>query len=274
MLFDPKILVEEPLKVLLVTLVIMFGKSIAAFLIVLMFGYPLRTGLLVSTGLAQIGEFSFILVGLGIVTGILPEEGRDLILAGAIISISLNPAMFRASKYVYKFVEKRPRLKDKFNMKKDRLAHMHEREIQRLNDVVILVGHGRIGKYIRKHLQQSPFDLVIIDDNRERVIDLRRRGFYAIAADAGETEVMENAAAAKACAIIIALPDFFETQRVIRAVRQINPSIQIVARAHSDEEVEYLENDNVDLAVSSAQEVASKIAIYIESICARKILKD
>ena len=274
MLFDPRIILDEPFKVLLVTLVIMFGKSIAAFLIVLMFGYPLRTGLLVSTGLAQIGEFSFILIGIGIATNILPEEGRDLILAGAIISISLNPAMFRASRHIYKFVERRPRLKDKFNMKKDRLGHMLDREINKLNDVIILVGHGRVGKYIRKYLQQSNFDIVIIDDNRERVIDLRRRGFYAIAADAGEPEVLENAALKKACAIIVAVPDFFETQRIITAVRQIRPDIKILVRAHTDEEIEYLEENKVDLAVSGAQEIASKIAIYIESICARKIKRD
>lgn len=266
MLFNPAILIGKPFEVLIVTFIIMFGKSVAAFLIVIMFGYPLRTGLLVSSGLAQIGEFSFILVSLGIAMNALPDDGKDLILAGAIFSISLNPAMFKASRALYKYIDRHPKLRARFNMKPDRLAHMLSKEMDSLNDVVILVGHGRVGKYIRRHLQESSLDLVIIDDNRERVKDLRRRGFHAIAADAGEPEVLENAAALKACAIVIAVPDFFETQRIIAAVRQVNKQVKILARAHNDEEMEYFEENDVDLSVSGAQEIATKIALVVETI--------
>lgn len=265
MLFNPGILLEKPLKVFLVAFVIMFGKSIAAFFIVILSGYPLRTGLLVSAGLAQIGEFSFILVALGLALEILPQDGRDFILAGALISIAFNPLMFKGSKFLYRFVQHHAKLRHRFNMKQDRLAHLLGREKSNLNNVVIVVGHGRVGKYIRRYLQESNFDLVIIDDNRERVKDLRRRGFHALAADAGEEEVLKSAAINKAIAIVIAVPDSFEAGRIISAARNVRPDIQIVARAHNDEEIETLE-DSVDLVVSGAQEIGRRMAKYVSEL--------
>ena len=95
MLFDPQVLIREPLHVLMVLAIIIFGKSLAAFALVLLFRYPLNTALTVSASLAQIGEFSFILADL-VSLGLMPEEGQSLILAGAIISIALNPLLFQA----------------------------------------------------------------------------------------------------------------------------------------------------------------------------------
>ncbi|PZP56179.1 MAG: Kef family K(+) transporter [Micavibrio aeruginosavorus] len=263
MLFDPGIIIDEPLTVLLVAFVIMFGKSIVAFIIVMMFGYPLRTGLLVSAGLAQIGEFSFILVALGMTLDILPKDGRDLILAGAIISISFNPLMFIAAKKLYTFVDRRPVLRNKFNMKRDRLAHLLEKEKAELNNVVIMIGHGRVGKYIRRYLQEYDFDLVVIDGNRERVKDLRRRGFHALSADAGDEAVLEEAQIKRAMALIIAVPDVFEARRIVLAARALNPDIKILARAHNEEEMGYFQENEVDLAVSGPHEIGRRMARYV-----------
>ncbi len=263
MLFDPEIIVEEPMMVLLVTFIIMFGKSIVAFFIVMLFGYPLRTGLLVSAGLAQIGEFSFILVALGMTLDILPKDGRDLILAGAIISISFNPLMFITAKKLYTFVERHPVLRNRFNMKRDRLAHMLEKEKEGLNNIVIMIGHGRVGKYIRRYLQEYDFDLIIIDSNRERVKDLRRRGFHALAADAGDENVLEEAQVKRAMALIIAVPDVFEARRIVLTARTLNPDIKILARAHNEEEIGYFQENEVDLAVSGAHEIGRRMAKYV-----------
>ena len=266
MLFDPNILVEQPLMVLLVAFVIMFGKSIVAFSIVMLFGYPLRTGLLVSAGLAQIGEFSFILVALGLTLDILPKDGRDFILAGALISIAFNPVMFIAARYIYKFVDARPGIRRKFNMKQDRLAVMRIKERAALKNVVIVVGHGRVGKYIRRYLQEYDFDLVIIDGNRERVKDLRRRGFHAIAADAGDIDVLKEAMVEESVALIIAVPDVFEARRIVLAARQLSPDIKILARAHNEDEIEYFQGNDVDLAVSGAHEIGRRMAKYVAEL--------
>ena len=266
MLFDPNIILDEPLMVLLVAFVIIFGKSIVAFIIVMLFGYPLRTGLLVSAGLAQIGEFSFILITLGMTLDILPQDGRDLILAGALVSISFNPVMFVASKKLFKFVDNRPGLRQKFNMKQDKLARLRQKERENLKNIVIVVGHGRVGKYIRRYLQEYDFDLVIIDGNRERVRDLRRRGFHALSADAGDREVLMEAQVNKAIAVIVAVPDVFEARRIVLAAKEINPDVKVLARAHNEEEIAYFQGNQVDLAVSGAHEIGRRMAKYVAEL--------
>lgn len=266
MLFDPVVVFEKPLMVLLVAFIIMFGKSIAAFVIVFLSGYPLRTGLLVSAGLAQIGEFSFILVALGMTLDILPEDGRQYILAGALISIALNPVMFLAAQKIYKYVDNKPDLRQRFNMKRDKLSRLRPRERAALNNIVIIAGYGLVGKYITRYVQQYDFDLVIIDSNRERVKELRQAGFHAIFGDAGDKKVLLNAKANEAVAIMAAMPDAFEVHRIVVAVKEINPDIKILARAHNDEEMEYFENNDVDLAVSGSHEIGRRMAEYISKL--------
>lgn len=266
MLFNPAILVTQPLNVLIVVFIIMFGKSLAAFLIVMLSGYPLKTALLISTGLAQIGEFSFILVGLGATYGLLPAEGRDYILAGAMISISLNPLMFRLSHCLYKFVDARPRLSRIFNMGTDDLSHLRNHEKDRLSGHVILVGHGRVGKHIARHLRVSRYDVVVIDNNREWVSELRSQGLHALAGDGGQATMLEEALADKALAIVICVPDSFEARRIVEAARTLNPAIRILVRAHNDEEMNYLLHHKVDLAVTAPREISRRLLDYLRSI--------
>ncbi len=265
MLFNPHILVDRPLRVLVVVAIIMIGKTIAASTILLLARYPLKTALLVSSGLAQIGEFSFILAGLGVATGALPEQGRDLILAGALISISLNPAFFHGSKWIYGWVAKNPKASRIFNINDDDLAHLREDEIKSLKKgLVILVGHGRVGRHISQNVQLSKIDLVIVDANRERVEALREQGMHAIAGDATHAETLREAAIERAFAILVAVPNPFEGRKIVEAAREIHPTIRVLVRAHSDEEMEYFAEQGVDLAVMGPREVGRRMVEYLK----------
>lgn len=270
MLFNPIIVIEEPLNVAIVVMIIMFGKSLAAFLLVMFSGYSLKTGLLVSTGLAQIGEFSFILVGLGVAYGLLPDEGRDYILAGAMISISLNPVMFWFSQLIYEYVDRTPRLSAVFNMGVDDLATLSRHDRNEIQDHVILAGHGRVGKHIARHLRASRVDVVVIDSNRERAENLRSHGFHALAGDAAQKIMLKEARIDKAVAIAIAVPDSFEARRIVEAARELNPLVRILVRAHNDEEMNYLLHHQVDLAVTGPREISRRMMDYLHSIRPKK----
>lgn len=266
MLFDPHILMDEPVKVLLVVGIIMIGKSLAAMGIVLLFGYPLKTGLLVSAGLAQIGEFSFILITLGMTYGLLPEEGRNLVLAGAMISIALNPLTFYASRWTFEYVGRKPKLSRMFNVRDTDLSHLRPDEKSVLRDMVVLVGYGRVGRYVSENVQKAQIDLVIVDQNRERVEMLRENGHHAIAGDASYSEVLREASIDKARALVIAVPDPFEARRILESAREIKPDIKILVRAHNDEELSYFMEQQVDLALTGPREIARHMVEYLHNI--------
>lgn len=266
MLFNPAILIEQPWGVAAVVGIILFGKSLAAFLIVLFCGYPLRTALIVSSGLAQIGEFSFILVAMGVSLELLPTEGRDFVLAGALISIGLNPVMYWASQKIYGYVESKPHLSNMFNVKDDDLAHLDREERESLKDTVILVGYGRVGRYIAQSIQAAHIDLVIIENNRERVEALRSNGQHAVAGDGGHIATLQEAAIDKATAIAIAVPDSFEARRILDAARTAKPDIQILVRAHNEEEMSYFKKQNADLVITGPQQIGHRMAEYLNQL--------
>jgi monovalent cation:H+ antiporter-2, CPA2 family len=266
MLCDPMVLVENPLGIISTVAIIMIGKSLAAFLIVMMFGYPLKTGLLVSASLAQIGEFSFILVTLGISHNLLPQEGRDFVLAGAIISIALNPLFFHLARRIHNYAGASARLSSMFNLGENDLSHLRTEEKEALRRLVILVGHGHVGRHVRKNVDQLHIDLVIIDSNRERIDSLRDNGHHALAGDASALETLKEAMAERAIAIVIAIPDPFEARRIAEAARQLNPTIRILVHAHNDDEMKYFEQQNVDLALTGPREIARRMTEYLKTI--------
>lgn len=266
MLFDPRILIEEPVHVLATVLIIMFGKSLAAFLIVILFKYPLKTGLLVSASLAQIGEFSFILVNLGLIYGLLPEEGRDLVLAGAIVSIALNPLTFQFARAIYQYAGRNPKLSSIFNVRETDLSQLRRDEKVVLKDLVILVGHGRVGHHISQNIQDAHIDLVVIDTNRDRVDVLRENGYHAIAGDASFPETLQEAAIHKAVAIAVAIPDPFGARQIVETARQLNPNIKVLVRAHNDDEMEYFYEQDVDLALTGPREIGRRMVEYINDM--------
>jgi CPA2 family monovalent cation:H+ antiporter-2 len=176
MLFEPRVLIQEPLHVFVVLAIILVGKSLAAFFLVLLFRYPLNTALTVLASLAQIGEFSFILAGLAVALKLMPAEGQSLILAGAIISIGLNPFIFRSIEPVQSWIRSRSKLAQALERPTDPLAALPTSiDLKRLTGQVVLVGYGRVGSRIGAALTAQGIPFVVAEENREIVEKLREK---------------------------------------------------------------------------------------------------
>jgi monovalent cation:H+ antiporter-2, CPA2 family len=263
MLFDPTIVVRDPLAVVSVVLVIVFGKSLAAFAIVLIFGYPVTTALMISASLAQIGEFSFILAGLGVVFGVFPSEGRDLVIAGALLSIILNPLAFAAVDPLANWLRGRAWLLAWLERPQNRLATIPEFGTGGgLQGHAIIVGYGRVGGLIGEALKALELPFVVIEEDRRRVEQLRKRGIAAVYGDATAAGVLDAAHVNRARLLIIAAPRGFQTQRILDVARQANPPIDTAVRAHSIGELGQLERQNVGIAIMGERELALGLLDY------------
>jgi len=258
MLFNPQVLIDEPLPVLLVCLVILIGKSLAALGIVLWFGYELRTALFISASLAQVGEFSFIICGLGISLGILPEGGRDLVLAGAILSITLNPFMFWAVKKVEPHLGPIERMLGG-RLRRERADARAAKPALCANHV-ILVGHGGVGRRVASALAEGRRRYLVIDNDPEEIVSLRASGVDAIYGNASAAGVLESAHVAGAALLLIALPDAFEAGEVVRRARAANSALEIITRADSEAEVEHLESLGASNVIVGEREIATALA--------------
>jgi CPA2 family monovalent cation:H+ antiporter-2 len=262
MLFDPSILVREPLSVLAVVLLIVFGKSLAAFGIVLARGYPVGTALTVSASLAQIGEFSFILAALGVSLGLLPPEGRDLILAGAILSITLNPLVFASVDPITKWIQARPRLLA-FLERPSGMETLPERDKGcALENHAIIVGYGRVGSAIGDVLKAQGLEFVVIDEDRRRVEELRKRGISAVYGDATAAGVMEAAGVASAKVLILAIPPSYQKRQILELAREANPNIDTAVRTHRASELAYLKTQGIGFAIMGTREVSLGLLGY------------
>ncbi len=258
MLFNPAIMLQKPIEILMVVVLIVPIKAIVTFLIISAYRYPRRKAVLVSVGLAQIGEFSFILMGLGGTLGVIPPEAKDYILAGALISIAMNPFLLSWANLITKDTTFRDEKTD------DVLAHLTpEEDIKPHPKLRVIVGCGRVGTHLIDMLKAAADDIIVVEDNREKVEQLRTEGISAIAGDATEAEVLEHAHIAEAQSVLITLPDPFAVRRVAELVRTLNPSAQILVRSHNDEETEYFKSTDVDLSVSGTEEIAKRMAEYL-----------
>ncbi|MFN3311586.1 MAG: cation:proton antiporter, partial [Thermomonas sp.] len=242
MLFDPLILVEHPLHVLATLLIIMLGKSLAAWAIVRAFGKPNDTALTISASLAQIGEFSFILAGLGVGLGLLPAEGRDLVLAGALLSIIANPLLF--SWLERKAARSAARREDATPLP------------ELLDGHVILVGYGRVGRHLALLLQERGVPLVLVEADRERALAARAQGLPTVHGNAADQRVLQEAHPERAQLGILAVPNALEAGEVVARMKAANPMISVLARAHSDTEVQHLLAHGADAAVLAERELA------------------
>jgi CPA2 family monovalent cation:H+ antiporter-2 len=270
MLFEPSILVEQPLHVLLVCAIIIFGKSIAAFLLVVALRYPFKTALVVSASLAQIGEFSFILAALGISLGLMPHEGQSLILAGAILSIALNPLLFRAIRPLLRWIGS-SELARKFERPADPLAELPMSVDQnKLSGQVVLVGYGRVGRRIAETLTARGIDFVVAEQNRDIVDQLRKQGIPAVAGNAGEPSVLIQAHITHATMLVIATPDSFHVRAMIETARALNPQIQSVVRSHNEEEAELLRSERAGKIFIGEQELANGMAQHVLEVFEKK----
>ena len=256
MLFDPTVLVREPLAVMAVLGVIMVGKSLAAFVIVLLFRHPLRTALTVSASLAQIGEFSFILAGLGAALGLLPADGRDFILAGAILSIALNPLTFTTVKPLTRWFEARPRLLALLERKGADKHRIPVMSAAGLRDHAIVVGYGRVGGAIGPTLAAEHLPFVVIERDHLMLASAQAQGVPTLEADAATPGVLEAAGISSARLIVVATPDSFQARRIVELARRHNPRIDVVVRTHSNGEVHVLEKLGANRVVMGERELA------------------
>jgi CPA2 family monovalent cation:H+ antiporter-2 len=245
MLFDPKVLVERPGQVAAVVAIIVLGKSLAATAVVLLFRYPLSTALTVSAGLAQIGEFSFILAALGVSLQLLPPEGQSLILAGALISIALNPLVFSAIDPLRRWVLARSAAARRLEARDDPLAELPvDTEQKYLALQVVIVGYGRVGQQVAAALAEAGLPFVVADQNRERVESLRAAGHAAVLGDATDPAVLIQAHIAQARMLVIATPDSVDAHRMIETARTLNPQIRVAVRSASEDEASRLERED------------------------------
>jgi monovalent cation:H+ antiporter-2, CPA2 family len=247
MLFDPKILLHQPLAVAATLLIIVVGKSSTAWLIVYLFGYPRKTAMTISASLAQIGEFAFMLAQLGATLGLLSLEGRDVILAGAILSIVINPLLFAAL--------------DRYKPFATRPGSLMEPSLS-AKDHVILVGYGRVGQIIGAALRKTNRPLVVIENDAGLIARLHAEGVPAILGQASAAGVLESANVTEARLLISAIPNVFEAGQAIKRARALNPLISIVARAHSDAEVVHLEQHGAQAVIMGEREIADRMIDY------------
>ena len=251
MLFNPAVLVEQPLPLLVTVAIIIVGKSIAAFAIVRAFGHPGDTALTIAASLAQIGEFSFILASLGTGLGVLPAEARDLILAGAIVSIFLNPLIFSLIVRGHKQEEveeeaQAERAKAKASIG-PRIGH------------VILVGYGRVGKLIADRLAEKGAHFVVVEADADRAEEAEEAGLTVVRGSALEDRHLRAAGIIEARRLLIAVPEGFEGGAIHEHARHLNPDLQVIARAHSDAEVKHLEGLGVPHVVMGERELAARM---------------
>ncbi len=258
MLFDPSMLFRTPLEVLAVVAVIIFGKGLVAYAIVRVFRFPPRTALTVSASLAQIGEFSFILAGLGSSLGLLPTQGRDLILASAILSIALNPLLFALIRPLAQWLDPLapPGHEKSFGPESAAPA-------QRLPDGhTIIVGFGRVGSVVGRILEGVGLSFTVIENDLHICEALRARNIRVVHGDGLNGGILESAEIARARLLVLAIPDTFQAQGILEAARRIKPDIVSTVRTHTESEVTRLQSAGASLAVLGESELALTMANY------------
>ena len=264
MLFEPGVLIREPLHVVVILTIIIFGKSLAAFFLVLLFRYPLNTALTVSASLAQIGEFSFILAALGTSLGLLPAEGQSLVLAGAIISIAVNPLVFRAIEPAQAWVRARSKLAQALERPDDPLAALPMTvDLKLLSGQVVLVGYGGVGRRIGEGLSANGISFVVAEQNREIVEKLRAQAIPAVSGDASEPAVLIQAHIQRARILVIATPDTLSVRKMIEIARTVNPRIETVVRTHSEQEALLLQKENAGKVFMGEHELATAMTRHV-----------
>ena len=250
MLFDPFSVVRDPWPLVATLLVIIVGKSIAAFLIVIAFRHPVATALTISASLAQIGEFSFILAELGYASKLLSKQARDLILAGAILSIMLNPLVFAGVDWLIARLERRKAPSP------SRVAPAKAIPVTQLKDHTILVGYGRVGNIIGNDLKQKELPFLVIEVSEGAVSKLKESGIEALAGNAAQPEILKAAGLPESRNVVVAIPEAFEAGQIVQQARAANADVRIIARAHSDAEVEHLKGLGADMVIMGEREIA------------------
>ena len=236
MLVNPIYLLNNVGHVLALTALIVFGKPVITALLGVIFPWQARTTLVVSAGLSQIGEFSFILGQAGIAIGLLNQDQYSLILAGALLSITVNPLMFRLVAPIEKRLQRSRRLWTLF----DRHTPLSIPPEETMEGHVVIVGYGRVGRHIANLLEQMSIPCLIIDADAERIGELSRRRIPNLYGDASNSELLTHAGLARARALVVAGPDESASGLVVAAARDLAPNLPIIARAATEEGIGHL----------------------------------
>ena len=265
MLFNPMILAEQPLAIFATLLIVVVAKAVSGFALVRLFGQPHSTALMIAASRAQIGEFSFILAGLGVSLMLLPETGRDVILAGAILSILLNPLLFA-------WLDRMgPRRAAAVEAAAASLAEAPAREPlvpTALTDHVVLVGHGRVGSFISAALMANKMPFLVIEADPDGALKVRGQGIETITGNAADPEIIGAANLPAARCLLVAVADAFEGGQVVEQGRGINPGLAIIARAHSQAEYEHLERHGATHVIMGEHEIGKAMLADIPPLTA------
>jgi CPA2 family monovalent cation:H+ antiporter-2 len=254
MLFNPTVVLEQFWPLLATVAIIVVGKSVAAYVIVRAFNHDNLTALTIAASLAQIGEFSFILAGLGVSLNVLPPEGRDLILGGAIISILLNPLIFAV------IMRARARLRPVEAIHADGAggpAPANDFLPTALTEHDIVVGFGRVGAALAEGLETAGRPFLVVETSDAARQRARDKGFEVLAGNAADPQVLAAAGIAEAQRLIVTIPNGFEAGGIVQEARKSQPDLEIIARAHSDAEVEHLVKLGCDSPISGERELAA-----------------
>lgn len=264
MLFKPTILLEQPVHVLVVVAIIVFGNALVSMALLITLRYPLNTAMSVAVSLGQIGEFSIILAGLGVSLHLLPAEGMSLILAGVLISIALNSSLFAAIEPVRRWILKRSELARRVEMRQDPYAELPmSTERKFLEGQVVLVGFGRVGRRIAQVMDERGIPYVVTEQNREIVEDLRKKGIAAVSGNAADPAVLIQAHIADAAMLVIATPDTIHVRKMADIARALNPDIEIILRTHSEDESALLRTEAIGVVFYGEEQLANGMANHV-----------
>ena len=257
MLFDPGILIEQPLLVLATVAIIVLGNAVIGFTVVKLFKLPMLTALTIAASLSQIGEFSFILAGLGLSQKALPQEAHDLVLAGALLSIIANPLLFA---WLDRWA-----LRQQPGAATTQVRAAHSEVPEDIGGHAIVVGHGRVGRELSRLLQERGVPLVLVEADSDRVEAARRQGLVTVRGNAASDAILKAARPDTAALAILAIPQALEAGEIIARLKAINPAISVLARAHSEAEVKHLLAHGADAAVLAERELAYSLADMVMS---------
>jgi CPA2 family monovalent cation:H+ antiporter-2 len=264
MLFNPYIFVEQPLRVLVVVGIIVFGKSLAAALLVFAFRYPLNTVLTVSASLAQIGEFSFILASHGVKLKLLPVDAQELILAGALISISINPLLFKMIDPLQSLIRRKSSWVETLEHPEDPLLELPMATDKKyLSGHVVLIGHGRVGERIGLVLTEHEIPFVIVERNRDLVEQLRIANMAAVFGSGAEPSALIQAHIKQAGMLVVATSDIFDIRQMLSIAKKLNPQIEIAIRVQNEEEKALLTQEIEGVFFLGEAELAKSMSEHI-----------
>lgn len=257
MLFDPVVIIDHPLGVIAVLAIIIVGKSAAALVLVRLFGHSRRTALTISVSLAQIGEFAFILAGMGIALGVMDKEAQNLVLAGAIVSIMLNPVLFSL---LDKYLEKTETAEEQL------LEETLEEETQIPVDIcghAIIVGYGRVGTMLADKLRRRDIPLVVVEDTRAKFEELAENGFSAILGNGANRDIISLARIECAKTLLLTIPNGYEAGEIVAHAKELNPDITVIVRAHYDDEVSFIKERGAEHIIIGEHEIAKAMATFM-----------